>query len=126
MTPSEIWLSYNAAENRHEFAVMGEYVAPDLTVVVNGRQAMSSAEEDERANRLLVQAYPDYRRVVDQVVDDGEWGVVRWRMTGTSARDGLPDLDVAGCSVVAARDGRMTQAFLYYDGAALDALLASD
>lgn len=119
-----IWLAYNAAENDRDFERMLSLVSADLSVTVNGRPAVGSADDDEAAMRALIAAYPDYRRDVDEVIAIGDRAVARWRMRGTSAdplrRD---DLDVAGCSVVTCRDGRMVDAALYYDGEALDRVL---
>lgn len=119
-----IWLSYNAAENAGDFERMLALVSADLCVTVNGHPAVGSAADDEAAMKALISAYPDYRREVDEVIGIGDRVVARWRMRGTSAdpsrRD---DLEVAGCSVVRCRDGRMIDAALYYDGAALDRVL---
>ena len=120
----EIWLAYNAAENDRHFDRMLALVSPDLTVTVNGRPAVASAEEDETAMRALIAVYPDYRREVEEVISIDHRAVARWRMRGTSStRSQWDDLDVAGCSVVTCRDGRIVDAALYYDGAALDRVL---
>jgi ketosteroid isomerase-like protein len=120
-----VWLAYNAAENAADFAAMGSLVAADLDVTVNGRPAVASAEDDERAMRQLMVAYPDYRREVDEVLGSGDRAVARWRMVGTPASADLPRLDVSGCSVVRVEDGRIAKAHLYYQGAALDEVLRS-
>jgi ketosteroid isomerase-like protein len=118
-----VWLAYNVAENAADFAGMGNLVAADLDVTVNGRPAVSSAEDDERAMRELMAVYPDYRREVDEVLGTGDRAVARWRMVGTPASAELPPLDVPGCSVITVEDGRITRAHLYYQGAALDEVL---
>jgi ketosteroid isomerase-like protein len=118
-----IWLAYNVAENAADFAAMGSLVAADLDVTVNGRPAVASAEDDERAMRELMAVYPDYRREVEEVLGSGDRGVARWRMVGSPASPELPPLDVPGCSVITTADGRITRAHLYYQGAALDEVL---
>jgi ketosteroid isomerase-like protein len=118
-----VWLAYNVAENAADFAAMGSLVAADLDVTVNGRPAVSSAEDDERAMRELIAVYPDYRREVEEVLGAGNRAVARWRMVGTPASAELPPLDVPGCSVITVEDGRITRAHLYYQGAALDEVL---
>ena len=120
-----VWLAYNVAENAADFAAMGSLVASDLDVTVNGRPAVSSAEDDERAMRELMAFYPDYSREVDEVLGTGDRAVARWRMVGTPASAELPPLDVPGCSVITVEDGRITRAHLYYQGAALDEVLRS-
>jgi len=123
--PHEIWLAYNAAENASDFDQLMRYVASDLAVTVNGRHAVGSASDDERAMRMLQELYPDYRREVDEALSSADRAIVRWRMIGTAADPAVPPLLVSGCSVVRVADGVMVQAHLYYDGAALDAALGA-
>ncbi|CCH77469.1 hypothetical protein BN12_20012 [Nostocoides japonicum T1-X7] len=118
-----VWLAYNEAENSSDYPAMMALIAPDLAVTVNGRPAVSSAEDDERAMRALKQAYPDYRRDVEEVIGAGDRAVARWRMIGSPASPDLAPLDVPGCSVVRTVGEVMVEAYLYHDGAALDAVL---
>jgi len=122
--PASLWLAYNEAENRQDFERMGELVAPALAATINGRAAVGSAEEDEVAMRALLAAYPDYRREVVEVLEIGDRVVARWRMRGTPADAASPVLDVAGCSIVSARDGVMVAADLYCDASELDRITA--
>jgi ketosteroid isomerase-like protein len=122
---SAVWLAYNAAENVADFTGMGSLVTADLDVTVNGRPAVASAEDDERAMRHLMAVYPDYRREVDEVIGSGDRAVARWRMVGTATAPGVPALDVPGCSVIRVQEGRIAQAHLYYQGAALDEVLGA-
>lgn len=122
---AEIWLAYNAAENSRDFEAMGALMRADLAVSVNGRSAVSSAEDDLRAMSLLTSTYPDYRREVDGVVAAGDQATIRWRMRGTAAKpDLVADLDVPGCSVIECAGGVIETAHLYYDGQALDRVLS--
>lgn len=124
MTPTEIWLAYNAAENERDFVLMERFISEDLSVTVNGRAAVSSVEDDIAAMAAMFETYPDYRRDVTEVIDAGTRGIVRWTMHGTPLPgSNVVPLDVAGCSVVETAGGRMTVAHLYYDGAALDAVI---
>ncbi|UKD57060.1 nuclear transport factor 2 family protein [Amycolatopsis sp. FU40] len=118
-----IWLAYNSAENAGDFEGMGALVSADLEVAVNGHPALGSAHDDLEAMHGLRAVYPDYRRQVDETLAFGDRVVVRWRMSGASDRPDVPDLDVAGCSVVTVANGVLSSAYLYYDGAALDAVL---
>ena len=108
-----IYCAYNDAENGRDQAAMNALLAPDIAIELNGRAALSSAEDDAVAMAALFDAYPDYHREIVSIVDGGDTAAVRWRMAGhAAARFGgrLPDLDVHGCSVVAVRDGRMVRA----------------
>lgn len=121
-----IWLAYNAAENARDFEAMEALVASDLAVNVNGQAAVSSVEDDAAAMGQLFADYPDYRREALDVIDEDSRAAIRWRMLGTPAAGAdAVVLDVAGCSVVSVSDGRIVEAHLFYDGAALDAVLAS-
>ena len=106
---------------------MGTLLAPDIVIELNGRPALSSADGDAVAMAALFDAYPDYHREIVSVVDGGDTAAIRWRMAGHAAArfgDRLPDLDVHGCSVVMARDGRITRAWLYSADGQIDAVLA--
>jgi hypothetical protein len=123
--PGAVYRAYNDAENAHDLAAAARLVADDLSVEVNGRRQLGSAEEDAVANAELLRCYPDYHREVIEVVESGAHAAVRWRMVGTPAADvDLPPLELHGCSVVEVDAGRITRAFLYVDGGLLDVLLA--
>lgn len=123
-TVGDIYRAYNDAENAHDLQATAALVTDDLQVAINGVPQLSSGADDEQANAALFAAYPDYRREVLEVIEDGSRGAVRWRMVGTPASDsGLPPLDLHGCSVVEVRDGRLARAHLYVDTAVLAAIL---
>jgi predicted ester cyclase len=122
--PAAVYAAYNAAENAKDFPAMAKLVSADLRVEVNGRVAVSSAAEDQRAMLELFRTYPDYRREIEEIVVASDRATVRWRMRGTAANAGVDTLNVSGCSVVSVRGGQLTHAFLYYEGAALSAVLA--
>lgn len=119
-----VYLAYNTAENAHDLDLLESLVSDDLLVFVNGRAAVGSAAEDRAAMQRLFTAYPDYRRAIDEILDTGPRATVRWRMLGTASSPAEPGLDIPGCSIVTARAGRLAQAYLYYDGAALDRVLS--
>lgn len=120
----DVYRAYNIAENAHDLDATESLVAPDLEVVINGRDRIASAQEDGVANALLFATYPDYQREIIEVIAEGDRAAVRWRMLGTPrAGAGLPPLDLHGCSIVEARAGRLTRAFLYVDEGALAAVL---
>lgn len=120
----DVYRAYNAAENAHDITATTALVAPDLQVAINGRERLASGEEDAVANARLFAAYPDYRRDIIEVIAEGERAAVRWRMVGSPAKDSGPDaLDLHGCSIVEARAGRLTRAYLYVDEASLAAVL---
>lgn len=120
----DVYRAYNAAENAHDITATTALVAPDLEVAINGRERLASGEEDAVANARLFAAYPDYRRDIIEVIAEGERAAVRWRMVGTpAAESGLGTLDLHGCSIVEARAGRLTRAYLYVDETSLAAVL---
>ncbi|GAB2963345.1 nuclear transport factor 2 family protein [Amycolatopsis acidiphila] len=124
MNPVQVYRAYNDAGNARDLGAAQRLVAPDLTVEVNGKPAVGSAEDDRAANAALLARYPDHRREIVEAVADGHRAAVRWRMVGTPAEPGVAPLDVHGCSMITVTGGRITRAALYYDGAALDAVLA--
>ena len=121
-----IYLAYNEAENAHDLAATAALVTDDLKVTINGVPQLASGADDEEANAALFAAYPDYHREVLDIIDNGERGAIRWRMVGTAAPgSNLPPLNLHGCSIVAIRDGRLAEAFLYTDTQALGSILPS-
>lgn len=122
-----VYRAYNAAENAHDLRATTALVSDDLTVTINGLPRLGSASDDEKANELLFECFPDYRREIVDVLVDGERGTIRWRMVGSPASGlRLPRLDVHGCSIVTVSGGRITHAHLYVDGATLEAVLPQE
>lgn len=122
-----IYRAYNDAENARDQVTMNALLAPDIAIEMNGRPALSSAEDDAVAMAALFDAYPDYHREIISVVDGGVQAAIRWRMIGHGAAKfggRLPDLDVHGCSFVTVEGGRMTRAWLYSAEGQIDAVLA--
>lgn len=123
---ARIYRRYNDAENARDQETMAALLDPAIAVEMNGKPAISSADEDAEAMAGLFDAYPDYHREIVAIVDGGETAAVRWRMLGTPApslADRLPALDLHGCSFVTVRDGRMTEAWLYGAEGVLTGLL---
>lgn len=121
-TVEEVYLAYNEAENAHDLERTGRLVAEDLVVEINGQPAISSADDDARANADLIRCYPDYRREVLEIVADDHRGAIRWRMCGTAApsvADRLGPLDLHGCSFIEVAEGRIARARLYFAGSDL-------
>lgn len=120
-----IYVRYNEAENERNLEVLHELLADDLVVRVNGKPSLGSLEDDRRALATLYATYPDYRRELIDLFAVDDRLVAQWRMRGTSVGPGVALLDVAGCSIVTVRDGRLAEADLYYDGEALDRIIVS-
>jgi hypothetical protein len=121
--PLRIWIAYNEASNAGDHVTAARYIADDLAVMINGRPAVASADEDRAIQAELLRCYPDYTRdyLAGAVTPDG--AVVEWCMHGTATADiGLPPLDVSGCSIVRCQDGRMVEARLYHPTGVLDAV----
>jgi SnoaL-like protein len=120
-SPLAVWRAYNDASNAGDHDTAARYVDPALAVLVNGRGAVASVEQDRAVQSELIRCYPDYVRDYIGGFEDGEWATVEWRMRGTAAPGAdLPPLDVPGCSIVRTVDGRMTEARLYHPTGALD------
>jgi hypothetical protein len=119
--PQQIWIAYNDAANRGAHDLAAAYIAPDLTVLVNGHPAIASAEDDRAVQSELIRCYPDYSRSYEYGIEDGDRAAIEWRMRGTPA-DGvdLPALDVSGCSLLRCAEGRIVEARLYHPPGALD------
>ncbi len=125
-TAGQIYRDYNVAENNHDLVTSTSLVAVDLKVEVNGVRQVSSGADDERAMAILYAHYPDYRRVIKHIIDGIDEAAVVWEMRGTPALVngvlGLPLL-VSGVSVVKSDGKVLTEASLFADSSALDAVL---
>jgi len=121
-----VYRAYNAAENAHDIVATTALVDAQLEVSINGRERIASGDEDAEANARLFATYPDYRREIVEVIAEDNRAAVRWRMVGSPADgSGARELDLHGCSVVEAREGRLTRAFLYVDESTLASILPS-
>ncbi len=97
----------------------------ELSVTVNGVPQLADRDADAAATDLLLERYPDYRRVVHRLHVAGQTVVAEWSMNGSAnAAAGIPALDVHGCSIAEVADGRIRRARLYSASAVLDALIA--
>ena len=67
---------------------MNALLAPDIAIEMNGRPALSSAEDDAVAMAALFDAYPDYHREIVSVVDGGDQAgsAGGWSVTGREVR----------------------------------------
>jgi hypothetical protein len=120
-TPLSIWIAYNDACNAGDHQRAARWVAPDLTVLANGRPAVTSAQEDRAIQDELIRCYPDYVRQYNGGFEHRDWAGAEWTMRGTPAgKLDLPPLQVSGCSIIRCRDDRIVEARLYYPTGALD------
>ena len=106
---------------------MQALLAPGITIELNGRPAFESAAEDAAAVTVLFDAYPDYRREIIEISEQGNVAAARWRMVGHPREDlrgRLQDLDIRGCSVIEAAGGRMTRAHVWSPSGVLEEAIA--
>ena len=124
----EVYRAYVDAESRRDGDAMRDLLAPDISIELNGRPALGSAEEDAAAMDALFELYPDYRREIIEIIDDGERVAARWRMVGRPRPDmtgTLPPLDIRGCTFAAVEAGRMVSAHVWSPAGIIEELLAT-
>jgi predicted ester cyclase len=124
----EVYRAYVDAESRRDVDAMRDLLAPDITIELNGRPGLGSAEADAAAMDALFGLYPDYRREIVEIIDDGDRVAARWRMVGQPRADmigRLPPLDVRGCTFATVEAGRMVRAHVWSPGGAIEHLLAA-
>ena len=105
---------------------MSAALAPDIAIELNGEAALGSAEDDAAAMAARFEAYPDYRREIVDIFEQGGRAAARWRMVGhprPELAERLPPIDIRGVSVVTVVDGRMTEAFVWSPSGALERVL---
>lgn len=126
-SPAQVYRAYIEAETRRDGPALAALLAPDIRIEVDGAPALASADEDQAAMQALFEAYPDYHREIIEIIESGDRAAVRWRMVGRPrpALSGrLPVIDIHGVSFVAVKHGRMTEAYVWSPGNALENVLA--
>ena len=122
-----VYRAYVDAETRRDDAGMAAMLAPDVVIELNGKPALGSADEDAAAMAALFDAYPDYQRVLIEVIGEGSRAAARWRMDGHPRPElagRLPELDIRGCSFVVVEDGRMTEAYVWSPAGVIERILS--
>ena len=125
--PADVYRAYIAAEAAGDKGAMAALLAPGINIEMNGRPAFESAAEDAAAVTVLFDAYPDYRRELIEIIEQGDVAAARWHMVGTPRAefaDRLGELDIAGCSIVKVRDGRMVDAYVWSPDGVLEEIVA--
>jgi predicted ester cyclase len=82
MTPDQMkafYRRYNACCNDHNFAALDEFVAEDVRV--NNR--LVGLTQYKRSLERTIEAFPDYRWHLEQLIVEGEWLSARFTDTGT-------------------------------------------
>ncbi|MFV2062770.1 MAG: nuclear transport factor 2 family protein [Chloroflexota bacterium] len=127
MSAADVYRAYISAERSRDTAAMTALLTPGITIELNGRPVLESAAEDAAAATVLFDAYPDYRREIIELIEQGTVAAARWRMVGhphEGLRDRFGDLDIAGCSIVEVNDGRITRVHVWSTSGALEEVLA--
>lgn len=125
--PAAVYRAYIDAEIRRDDEGMAAMMAPDIAIELNGQPALASADEDIAAMTSLFEAYPDYRREIIEVIEQGDRAAARWRMVGHPREElaaRLPLIDIRGCSYVVVADGRMTEAHVWSTAGVIERVLA--
>ena len=126
--PAAVYRAYIDAETRRDDAGMAAMMAPDITIELNGQPALASADDDIAAMTSLFAAYPDYRREILEVIEQGDRAAARWRMVGHPREElaaQLPLIDIRGCSYVVVAEGRMTEAYVWSTEGVIEQILSS-
>jgi steroid delta-isomerase-like uncharacterized protein len=69
----------------------------------------------------IVRAFPDVHFEIDQLFGDGEFGAIRWTLTGTHRGElmGIPPTNrpvvIHGCTIGRLRQGKALHDWLYWD-----------
>jgi len=126
-SPADVYRAYIAAEAAGDKDGMTALLAPGINIQMNGRPAFESAAQDAAAVTVLFDAYPDYRRELIEVIEQGDVAAARWRMVGSPRAefaDRLGELDIAGCSIVEVRDGKMVNAYVWSPDGVIEEIVA--
>lgn len=115
--------------NRHDVDAAAEYFSPDFVEHDPWPNMPPTVEGFKDGTRQFLEAFPDTRCEVDDVICEGDKVVVRSRLVGTNSGTfmGMPPtgrrVEVAGIDIVRVANGRMTEHWGLYDAAGLMAQL---
>lgn len=116
----EVW-------NQRRDESIDELMSPDSQGHVEGGD-MRGPEDFKKMRAMFLDALPDVRMVIEDVVGEEDRVAVRWRAVGTHTGDGFgfpatrQSVDVRGTSWLVIQDGRVVEG---WDTWNLGALLAS-
>ena len=110
--------AWNAHDpDRHALLVSEDYLGEGDTLPVPTR----GPEGYKRMMRVYLSAFPDLHIEVEQMLGVADFVITRWRATGThqgelmGIRPTDRHADVHGCAVTKFREGKMAQAWTYWD-----------
>jgi steroid delta-isomerase-like uncharacterized protein len=105
----EVW-------NQHRSGAISKMLAPDGTAhgLGPGGQVLRGPEAFAEFQRSFVNAFPDLKVALEEVIAEGNLVAIRWRATGTHRGDGIGvkatsrPMAMSGMSFVRVRKGRIT------------------
>jgi steroid delta-isomerase-like uncharacterized protein len=116
---------FEIALTAHNAAVLAEYLTEDYRLHFPGPPVPPGPEGDRLMLALFVQAFPDFRVIVEDLVATEDKVAARWRFVGTHGGEfqGLPatgrPVDAAGINIFALRDGKICENWVSFDLLAL-------
>ncbi|HZQ18602.1 MAG TPA: ester cyclase [Terriglobales bacterium] len=112
----EVWNQKNL--NAVDELVAGEYVHNDASLPA----PQHGVEAYKQFVTLYHQAFPDIHFTIEQMIEEGDLVVIRWRVTGTHHGDlpalpatGLP-MSITGISIARFRNGKGIESWNNWDG----------
>jgi hydroxyacylglutathione hydrolase len=116
-TTAEVVRSYFDALGRHDRNTWRDHFAPNATDHIAGRLGPAGLAETEAYFLELLEAFPDLRLEIQDVLVQDDRAVVRWRLSGTFAgakpMDGIEPngarVETQGMDMVWVRDGKIAR-----------------
>src|SRR4051794_30924041 len=130
-TAEEVARGYFGALGRMDRNAQREWYHDDSGAEFHGGETLGSKAEVVAYFDALYAAFPDFRLEIVEVTAQSDRAAVQWHITGTFAGPGSfqgfeptgAKIDVTGCDVLRARDGKVAWIDAYVDNMAIAAQL---
>jgi ketosteroid isomerase-like protein len=114
-TAAEIIAAMGDEWNAHDLDAVYARLADDYREFANGTLVKVGRDEARRADQILYDMLPDYRRTVEETWGTDDRAVSRFTIHG-STRDGR-HVAIAVVGIYGVRDGKINEAHMFFDPA---------
>ena len=70
--------------NKHNVALMDEFIAPDFVDAPNTPFELRGLESFKRFETMFIKGFPDYHETIEDIIAEGDKVGVRYKVTGTN------------------------------------------
>ncbi len=112
--------------NSHDLDIVDKYMASDVKTEAPGAPGLMDKQKDRMYTQQFINAFPDLRFDIRDIIAQGNWVAVTWTARGTHKAplstlqgDTIPPTNksatVPGCTVVELKNEKVVRQHLYWD-----------